>query len=196
MLDTKRHWFKDLEKIIGKIFGSLPLTPNQYTYLSGIFALIGLYFMIQENIIYAIIFFLIAGGLDFVDGAVARAKNMSSKVGAYLDTVFDRYVEAILLFGLLFLSFPVVIFPSYVWIFLILFGSIMTTYVKSAAKEKELLDVELKGGIFSRAERLIMSFIILLSLVIVPQFTIYLIILMAILSNIAAIQRIWRSLSL
>jgi uncharacterized membrane protein YqjE len=72
----------------------------------------------------------------------------------------------------------------------------MTTYAKSAAKEKELLEGELKGGIFSRAERLIMSFIILLSLIVAPQYTIYLIILMAVLSNIAAIQRIYRSLRL
>ena len=62
--------------------------------------------------------------------------------------------------------------------------------------KKELLDRQLKGGIFSRAERLIMSFIILLSLIVAPQYTIYLIILMAVLSNIAAIQRIYRSLRL
>lgn len=134
--------------------------------------------------------------MDFVDGSVARFRKITTKKGAYLDTVFDRYVEAIFLFGLLFLPFPVVIFPSYIWIFLILFGAMMTTYAKSAAKEKELLEGELKGGIFSRAERLIMSFIILLSLIVTPQYTIYLIILMAVLSNIAAIQRIYRSLRL
>jgi len=191
MLDTKRHWFKDLEKIVGKIFGSLPLTPNQYTYLSGVFALIGLFFMIQENIILAIISFLIAGGLDFVDGAVARAKNMSSKVGAYLDTVFDRYVEGIMFLGILFLPLPYFIIPGYAWVYLAIFGSVVTTYVKAAAKEKDLVNQELKGGLLSRGERLILTFIALILGIIYPDYLYmtYVIALIAVLANFTAIQR-------
>lgn len=197
MLDKKRHWFKDLEKIIGKVFGSLPLTPNQYTYLSGVFALIGLFFMIQENIILAIISFLIAGGLDFVDGAVARAKNMSSKVGAYLDTVFDRYVEGIMFFGILFLPLPYFIIPGYAWVYLAIFGSIVTTYVKAAAKEKDLVNQELKGGLLSRGERLILTFLALILGVIYPDYLymIYVIALIAILANFTAIQRFSSAIS-
>lgn len=191
MLDTKRHWFKDLEKIVGKIFGSLPLTPNQYTYLSGVFALIGLFFMIQENLVWAIISFLIAGGLDFVDGAVARAKNMSSKVGAYLDTVFDRYVEGIMFLGILFLPLPYFIIPGYAWVYLAIFGSIVTTYVKAAAKEKDLVNQELKGGLLSRGERLILTFIALILGIIYPDYLYmtYVIALIAVLANFTAIQR-------
>lgn len=191
MLDTKRHWFKDLEKIVGKIFGSLPLTPNQYTYLSGVFALIGLFFMIQENLIWAIILFLIAGGLDFVDGAVARAKNMSSKVGAYLDTIFDRYVEGIMFLGILFLPLPYFIIPGYAWVYLAIFGSVVTTYVKAAAKEKDLVNQELKGGLLSRGERLILTFIALILGIIYPDYLYmtYVIALIAVLANFTAIQR-------
>ena len=191
MLDTKRHWFKDLEKIVGKIFGSLPLTPNQYTYLSGVFALIGLFFMIQENLIWAIILFLIAGGLDFVDGAVARAKNMSSKVGAYLDTIFDRYVEGIMFLGILFLPLPYFIIPGYTWVYLAIFGSVVTTYVKAAAKEKDLVNQELKGGLLSRGERLILTFIALILGIIYPDYLYmtYVIALIAVLANFTAIQR-------
>ena len=191
MLDTKRHWFKDLEKLVGKIFGALPLTPNQYTYLSGIFALIGLWYMIQENLIWAIVFFLIAGGLDFVDGAVARAKNMSSKVGAYLDTVFDRYVEGIIFFGMFFLALPTVIIPGQAWVYLAIFGSIVTTYVKAATKEKDLVNQELKGGLLSRGERLILIFIALILGVMYPDYLYmtYVVAIIAILANFTAIQR-------
>lgn len=197
MLDKKRHWFKDLEKIIGKVFGSLPLTPNQYTYLSGVFALIGLYFISQENLILAIILFLIAAGLDFVDGAVARAKNMSSKIGAYLDTVFDRYVEGIMFFGILFLPLPYFIIPGYAWVYLAIFGSIVTTYVKAAAKEKDLVNQELKGGLLSRGERLILTFLALILGVIYPDYLymIYVIALIAILANFTAIQRFSSAIS-
>lgn len=196
MLDTKRHWFKDLEKIVGKIFGSLPLTPNQYTYLSGVFALIGLFFMIQENIILAIILFLIAGGLDFVDGAVARAKNMSSKVGAYLDTVFDRYVEGIMFLGILFLPLPYFIIPGYAWVYLAIFGSIFTTYAKAAAKEKDLTTEELKGGLLSRGERLILTYVALILGIIYPDYLYmtYVIALIAVLSNLTAMRRIVKAI--
>jgi len=197
MLDTKRHWFKDLEKLVGKIFGALPLTPNQYTYLSGIFALIGLWYMIQENLILAIGFFLIAGGLDFVDGAVARAKNMSSKVGAYLDTVFDRYVEGIIFFGMLFLALPTVWIPGYAWVYLAIFGSVVTTYIKAAAKEKDLVNQELKGGLLSRGERLILIFVALILGVMYPDYLYmtYVIAIIAVLSNFTAIQRFYSVIS-
>ena len=198
MLDTKRHWFKDLEKLVGKIFGALPLTPNQYTYLSGIFALIGLWYMIQENLIWAIAFFLIAGGLDFIDGAVARAKNMSSKVGAYLDTVFDRYVEGMIFFGMLFLSLPTVLIPGYAWIYLAIFGSVVTTYVKAAAKEKDLVNQELKGGLLSRGERLILIFIALVLGAVYSDYLYmtYVVAIIAILANFTAIQRFHSAVSI
>lgn len=197
MLDTKRHWFKSLENFIGNLFGVLPLTPNHYTYLSGIFALIGLFLMMQHNLIMAILVYFIAAGFDLVDGVVARHKDMSSKTGAYLDTVFDRYVEGIIFLGMLFLPMPTILIPGYVWVFLCLFGSIGTTYVKAAAKEKDLTTEDIKGGWLSRAERLIFIFLALFLAVVFPDllYTTYIIILIAILANITAIQRIFSAIN-
>lgn len=198
MLDTKRHWFKDLEKIVGSVFGVLPLTPNQYTYLSGVFALVGLWFMMKGDLIWATIFFLVAAGLDFVDGAVARKKNMSSKVGAYLDTVFDRYVEGIIFFGMLFLALPTVIIPGQAWVYLAIFGSVVTTYAKAAAKEKDLVNQELKGGLLSRGERLILIFIALILGIIYPDYLYmtYIVAIIAILANFTAIQRVHSAIAI
>ncbi len=192
MLDTKRHWFKSLEVLIGKTFSLLPITPNGYTYLSGVFALIGMYYMIMQELVLSIVFFFIGAFLDFVDGAVARNKNISTKVGAYLDTIFDRYVEGMIFFGMLFLPLPKIWLPAYAWIFLVMFGSIVTTYAKAAAKEKELVNQELKGGILSRGERLILIFLALILGLIYPDFmyTTYVLILIAVLGNFTAIQRI------
>ena len=72
--------------------------------------------------------------MDFIDGAVARKKGLSTKKGAYCDTIADRYVESILLFGLLFVNLPIWYLPAYAWIFLVMMGSTMTTYAKAAAK--------------------------------------------------------------
>ena len=155
MLDTKRYLFKGLEKKIGIFFSALPFTPNHYTFASVFFALGSFYFLTKQELVLTIILFLIAGFLDLVDGAVARHKGVESKMGAYLDTIIDRYVEVILLMGMFFLPLPEILLPAKIWISLIIFGSLMTTYSKAAAKEKELTNQELKGGLFSRGERII-----------------------------------------
>lgn len=191
MFDAKREIFRGVELRVAKIFSIFPFTPNQYTISTIFFALFCFFFLLEKQILLAIFFFLLASFLDFVDGAVARYKKMESKKGAYLDTIADRFVEAILLFGILFLNLPSVFFENYVWIFLILFGSLMTTYAKAAAKEKELVVEELKGGLLARGERL---FLILLSLILAlfePYFATYLLILIAFLTNFTALQRIY-----
>jgi len=196
MLDLYRDFFKNLEKVIGKIFSFFPLTPNQYTLISIIFALGTGYFLIKQNLILAIVFFLIASFLDFIDGAVARYKNIPTKVGAYLDTIIDRYVEGILLLGMLFLPLPKILFPSFVWIFLIFFGSLMTTYAKAAVKEKDLSTKELKGGLLSRGERIILLIISLVLGVFNFSWMTLLLIIIAILTNFTAIQRIFSALKI
>jgi phosphatidylglycerophosphate synthase len=191
MLDLYKEKFKKIEILVAKTFSLLPLKPNHYTVLAVFFSLFVFYFLIKQNLIFATVFFLIASFLDFVDGAVARYKNLSTKLGAYLDTISDRYVEAILLLGILFLPLPKIILPKEIWIFLILFGSLMTTYAKAAAKEKELVVSELKGGILSRTERL---FLFLLALIFGNfnlNWMMVVLIFTAILTNLTAIQRIF-----
>ena len=156
MLDLKRHLFIDFEKKVAKTFSTLPVSPNQWTLISVLFAVLSCWFLIKNNIPAAIFLFLIAAFLDLVDGSVARHRNIAKKSGAYLDTIIDRYVEGILLFGMLFLPLPVILFPSYIWIFLVLFGSLVTDYVKAAGKEKGLAVQELKGWLLSRGERIIL----------------------------------------
>ena len=190
MLDLHRNSFKGLEKYIGKTFSVLPMTPNQYTLASVLFAFCALYFLIQQSIILAIPFFMIAGFLDLIDGAVARYKKASTKTGAYLDTIVDRYVEGILLLGMLFLPLPEIFLPGYIWIFLILFGSMITTYAKAAAKEKELTNLELKGGILSRGERIILLALALILGIFSFLWMVHLLIIIAALANITALQRI------
>ncbi len=191
MLDKKREIFNPLEKAVGKIFSSFGLEPNHYTFLSLFFALVTFYFLYKKEVIFAILFFIIASFLDFVDGAVARYKNLATKFGAYFDTIVDRFVEGIFLLGLLFLPLPNILLPSYFWIFLILFGSLMTTYAKAAAKEKELIHEELKGGLLARGERIILIMIALLVGFYSPNMAVYFLIIIAFLTNFTAYQRIY-----
>jgi len=195
MLAEKKEKFKRIETEIGRFFSKLDWNPDHYTLLSLFFVIFSFYFLTRINLILALIFFLFAVFLDLVDGAVARITNRATKKGAYLDTICDRYVEGIILFGFFFLPLPYVVFPSKTWIFIAFFGSLMTTYAKAAAKEKELVANELKKGFFGRAERMIMICLAMILGIFNLSLTIYPIIILAVFSNITAFQRIFLSLN-
>lgn len=190
MLAEKRQNFKKLENMVATLFYKF-LTPNQYSYLAIFISLIGFKFLIELKLKTALVLLATASFLDFVDGAVARKTETASKKGAYLDTILDRYVEGIILLGFLFLPLPQILFPNYIWIFLALFGSLMTTYAKAAGKEKGILEIELKKGLIGRGERMILENLAIFLGIFNLQYTIYLIIALAVLSNLTAIQRIF-----
>jgi phosphatidylglycerophosphate synthase len=125
-----------------------------------------------------------------IDGAVARATGNVTKFGAYLDTVIDRFIEFFIIFGLFFIDYPSLIFSSNTWLMILLFGSIMSTYSKSAAFEKGLIRKELKGGgILEHTDRLILFLIIILISYISLEYAMYLIALTTILTMISFLQR-------
>jgi archaetidylinositol phosphate synthase len=206
VLAEKREKFEGISLKIGQIFSKPGLTPNQYTLISLFFVLFSFYFLIKINLVLALVFFLLAAFLDFIDGAVARFSGKDynppttlpqagpSKKGAYLDTICDRYVEGIILLGFLFLPLADFLLPAKIWIFLAFFGSLMTTYAKAAAKEKELITEELKKGLLGRAERVILISLAIILGIFNFSWTIYPIIALAIFSNITALQRIFLNL--
>jgi len=153
------------------------------------------YLITQQEFILAAVLFIIAAFLDMVDGAVARATGKASKAGAYLDTMVDRYVEFFIVLGLVWLAYTGVIpglyLPAVVWIFIYYFGSIMTSYAKAAAKEKDFVRKEIKGGLVERAERLIILFIGIVMASADVGYLAYVIVLLAFLANITALQRAW-----
>lgn len=186
MLYERRDRFSGIDRKIGKSFGFLP--PNTWTMLSLVAAAFVFYFVLKEKFIFAALFFALAAFFDKIDGAVARYKNIATKKGAYLDTIADRYAELIAISGFLFIQMPSFILPFYAWLFLYLFGSMMTTYAKAAAKEK--LGKDIRGGLLERAERMILLFAGLVLAYFSKSYFVYAIVLMAVLSNITAFQRI------
>ena len=194
MLSENREKFKRIEIKTGQFFSKFGLTPNQYTLISLLFVVISFSFLINLNLVLALIFFLLAAFLDFIDGAVAKFAKKETKKGAYLDTICDRYVEGIILLGFLFLPLADFLLSAKVWIFLALFGSFLTTYSKAAAKEKGLIEIEMKKGLLGRAERIILIFLAMLLGIFNLFWIIYPIVILAIFSNITALQRIYLAL--
>ena len=190
-LYRQRERFQDLSIRIGMAFSRLRLSPNQWTMLSILPVIAGLWFLYYSQFLQAALLLLLSSFLDLVDGSVARVTGRVSRLGAYFDTIVDRYVEFIIVLGILLAGIPGFLIPSAAWILLYLFGAMMTTYVKAAAMEKGLTEREIRGGIFERAERLILLFVGLLLASLEPLYLTYTVALLAVLTNISAVQRIW-----
>jgi archaetidylinositol phosphate synthase len=196
MLEQEREKFKLIEEKAGSFFTRFGLSANHYTLISLFLVLVSFYFLSRAAFLPALLFFTTAALMDLVDGAVARFTQKASKKGAYLDTICDRYVEAVVLLGFLTLPLPFYFaVPAKVWIFIAFFGSLMTTYAKAAAKEKGLVKKELRRGLLGRGERMILIAAAMFLGAFNIYWTLYPIIVLAVLANFTALQRIYLSLS-
>ncbi|MEM3369319.1 MAG: CDP-alcohol phosphatidyltransferase family protein [Candidatus Micrarchaeia archaeon] len=182
---------KNIREWIGKNFSQFNISPNTWTIASLAVAIAAFLSIINRYFLFGAILIIISGLMDLIDGAVARKTKKVTKFGAFLDTVIDRYNEFLFIFPLVFIQWQPIMFEFHAWIFLFLFGAMITTYVKAAAAEKELKK-DLRGGILERAERVGIYTIGL----IIAEFNLaafqYIIIILAVLSNISAIQRIMK----
>lgn len=187
-------FYKNKEKFerisikVGIVFSQLGLSPNQWTISSLIPAAIAFYLLVSSRFLLAGIFFFISAFIDLIDGSVARVTGRVTKLGGYLDTMMDRYVEFLIIFALLFCSLPDFTIPIYCWILVFLFGSMMTSYAKAAAGDK--LGKDVRGGIVERAERIALLCIGILLAHFDRVYLTHIIVILAILTNISALQRL------
>jgi len=181
---------------IGIACSRVPISPNAWTVLSVVPALFGFYFLTQKQMWPAIVAFAVSAMLDAVDGGVARVTGAVTNLGAYLDGMVDRFVEALLLFGLMFYGVADWMLPGYMWVaLLIFFGAVMTSYARAYADHRKALaeeDVKKMPGFLERAERLILVFLGMVAGVLyIPLWLTYAIALAVMLSVITVGQRVW-----
>ncbi len=122
------------------------ITPNHVTILSfllGVFS--GVAFSFHQSIIGGVLA-QTASIMDGVDGDLAVLTRNESRFGSYLDSVLDRYGDAVIVLGLMFnvLTFKGDFIKVLLVSFTALFGSLMVSYSRSKA---ESLNVFFKTGI-------------------------------------------------
>ncbi|VVC02528.1 Bifunctional IPC transferase and DIPP synthase [Candidatus Bilamarchaeum dharawalense] len=188
---------KNTQNSIGSILTILPLSPNQWTVLSLLIAIIGGYIIaIKSDLILGLLFFALAAAVDAIDGAVARARNQVSNLGGFIDGLVDRFVEAIFLFSLMFYPLPTIFVDANIWLAGVIFlGTCMPSFVRAYADHKGIISREKAlalGGICERSERLI---IVIVGLVVgisySLEFFIYSLMLVILLSLITILQRLF-----
>ncbi len=177
-----------LEKGLVKI---MPRNPNALTVSSLVIALPTPYLMwLHHHWSYVMTFVLLilASAFDMLDGLIARYWGRTSRLGAFLDSTLDRYVDFIALIDLWIVSGQGLL--SIISLILAILGSLMTSYTRARA---EALGMRMIGvGLLEREERLMLILVILLVFIItgLGVITLYGLLLLALLTNATAIERI------
>jgi phosphatidylglycerophosphate synthase len=182
--DNMRVWFRWYYHPIAAFLNRLGVLPNTLT-LIGLAGTIGCAVLIAfGHMTWAGILLLVMGPVDAMDGALARLRNEATHWGAFVDSVTDRYSELFLFLGFLIhyllLSNPTGILLAYG----AAAGSVLVSYVKARADASKL---DANVGVLTRVERY---------LVLIPGLIFNLplvaLIIIAILANFTALQRIFR----
>lgn len=178
-----RQVFKGVLDSAAGLFLKAGLTPDSVT-LSGLVGhIIGAVLLANGKIAWGGLVILLTAPLDALDGAMARLRGRSSKFGAFLDSVTDRYSELFLFGGLLFFYSTQENIVGSILVYTAMVGSLMVSYVRSRA---ESLGFSAKIGLLSRLER----YIILVPALLL-NYPLIGVIIVAILANFTALQRIW-----
>ena len=115
--------------------------------------LVAAYCLASERLVAAGLLILFGASFDMIDGAVARARTLTNSSGALLDSVIDRYSEAVVFLGALIYFHHLQNFIGVVLVFAAVIGSILVSYVRAKA---EGLQIECKVGLMQRPERIIL----------------------------------------
>ncbi len=82
-------------------FGRLGLTPNHLTLIGFGIAVVAAVAAAAQLWLVAGILLIVGGVFDLFDGALARATGKASKLGAFMDSVFDRAGEGVVYVGVI-----------------------------------------------------------------------------------------------
>lgn len=173
---------------VARFFDSLGLTPNSLTLIG--FALVCAIAVViaSGNEALGALLLIFAAAFDAVDGSLARLQNRVSKFGGFLDSTLDRYADGVLMLALAWRGIELGDRWLIVTAIAALIGSFLVSYTRARA---EGLGLELKEGWFTRLERILVLILGLLSTLLIGTWGLLLALaLIAVLSNITAVQRI------
>jgi phosphatidylglycerophosphate synthase len=130
----------------------IPFSPNVITIAGFIVTLFASY-VLMTNLLLGGILVLVGGVFDILDGVVARTNRKSSKFGAFLDSVLDRYSDA---FILLALAWNFMDHNNNIML-LVCLGTLVGSFLISYARARaEGLGENCKYGLMERPERIIL----------------------------------------
>ena len=134
------------------------LTPNQVTALGLVLIILAstAYLWHQNGLIFGLTL-AVAFAFDALDGAVARQRDMRSKMGGYFDAMVDRYQELIVL--------AAIAWVTGLWALALLAfsGAMITSYAKARTAIEIPISNEAWPDFFERLERIIFLCLLLIA---------------------------------
>jgi len=167
---------------VGRALARTGITPNALTVIGcilsfGVGAVLALGYQWQGGILV-----LVAGAFDTLDGALARASGRVTTFGAFLDSTLDRYSEAAIFLGILADAARRGDVQVVLLTYAAAIGSLMVSYARARA---EGLGLRGDVGWLQRPERVVVLGLGLILGLVVPALWV-----LAILTNLTAVQRI------
>lgn len=170
-----------------KMAHSIGLTPNIISLIGLVLAFLSaLSYAIWQNsslsLLLAAVLLLLSGFCDALDGVVARIYEQTTAFGGFLDSLLDRYADAIVFAGVI-----VGGLCDTLWGLVALIGALLVSYTRARA---EATGTKMESvGIAERAERIIvLATVSIVAIFWLPALNIG-IILLALLSNLTVLQR-------
>lgn len=84
---------------LARALGRVGLTPNALTLIGFGVAVVAAYFAASQAWLIAGVLVAAGAAFDLLDGALARASGTATRLGAFMDSVFDRAGEAVVYIG-------------------------------------------------------------------------------------------------
>ena len=185
---VSRHLNRRISGPLARLLAHTPATPNQVSIASLGLALACFGCFIYGYYIGAALLAQASSIVDGIDGDLARLKNMTSAFGGFMDSILDRYADALVVLGL-------AIWASgeeartQVWVtgFWALAGTFAVTYTRAriANAPRTLFD----RGIASAASRDVRLFIVMVGALAGQGFVT--LIVLACLTNIIVLLRLF-----
>ncbi len=192
MLTKLKEKIQSLMIAEARVAHNAGLTPNIVSAIGIIFAIVSAVTYAlqywkwgyhQIFLVLAPIFLLISGFCDVLDGALARTYEETTIFGGFLDSLLDRYADAIVFSGIILggLCHPF-------WGLVALMGSLLVSYARARA---EAAGVKMETvGLAERAERLIILVIASFLSVVWLEALNWGVIVLAVLTNLTVLQRV------
>jgi archaetidylinositol phosphate synthase len=172
-----------------KLLRDLGLTPNIISLIGVIFAVLSAvsYWQWRSQPIFPLLaplFLLASGFCDALDGVLARLSSQVTAFGSFLDSLLDRYADAMIFLGIILGG----LVSNVYWGFLALIGSLLVSYCRARA---EAAGVKMEAvGLLERAERIIILVAASFLALGWEKALEWGIILLAVLTNLTVLQRV------
>ena len=155
--DFLLHWFLWAIDPMVRISLRLGLTPDFYNYAGLLLGLASGVFIALGRLALGGWAIALCGVCDILDGRIARATGVASPYGDFIDSTFDRFVEAAA-----FLGFALYLRGTPHGPFLAAAALAASLVVSYARARGEVLGVLCTGGLMQRGERLVVTCLVCL----------------------------------